>query len=42
MKGRRDEGEEPGDRFPFVDILGVCIHQINFAETLHQIARWIE
>ena len=34
-------GEADGDNFPSVDILGVRIHRVNFAQTLTQIALWI-
>ena len=33
--------EEEGKEFPSVEILGVGIHRVNFAQTLAQIARWI-
>ena len=28
-------------RFPSIEILGVRVHRVNFAQTLEQIARWI-
>lgn len=38
----RREGSERRESFPSVEILGVRVHQVNFAQTLDQIARWIQ
>jgi len=33
--------EQAGGKFPSLEILGVPIHRVNFAQTLDQIAEWI-
>lgn len=38
-EAQRRRGGEEG--FSFVEILGVAVHQVDFAQTLDQIARWI-
>ena len=38
---RRRDAEETEGGFASVDVLGVRIHQVDFAQTLDQMARWI-
>ncbi|MGB5049009.1 MAG: WecB/TagA/CpsF family glycosyltransferase [Caldilineaceae bacterium] len=40
-KGVGKDAEKDGRGFPYVEILGVGIHRVNFAQTLDQIGYWI-
>ena len=41
-EAQRRRGAEVGEEFSFAEILGVRVHRVNFAQTLDQIAHWIE